>query len=137
MSDIKLTPKQELFAQTYVKTGNASQAYRTAYNIKTMTDKSVNEKGSQMMATVKIKSRVKELQKEMENKHNISKERILKRLEEIIFEQDKLGVDKIELTAMNKAIDTLNKMLGYNEPEKQEITHSGVVTILPEKNEDN
>ena len=28
----KLTPKQELFAQTYIKTGNASEAYRTAYD---------------------------------------------------------------------------------------------------------
>lgn len=32
MTDTRLTPKQEAFAQAYVETGNASGAYRRAYN---------------------------------------------------------------------------------------------------------
>lgn len=56
-----LTPKQEAFCLAYLETGNASEAYRQAYKPKAMSDKSVNEKGSQMLAMVKIRSRLDEL----------------------------------------------------------------------------
>ena len=125
---LKLTPKQELFAQTYVKTGNASEAYRTAYDTSRYKEKSINEKACVFLKNVKIKSRVKELQKELTEKHTITKDKILNRLQEIVYEQEKLGVDKIDLTAMNKAIDTVNKMLGYYEAEK--IQHCGNITKI-------
>ena len=32
MADNKLTPKQEAFILAYLETGNASEAYRRAYN---------------------------------------------------------------------------------------------------------
>ena len=133
---MKLTPKQELFAQTYTKTGNATEAYRTAYNVKSTNEKTLNPKASKLLHEYKISARIKELQEKQEKRHDISKDKILKRLQEIVYKQDKLGVDKIDLTAMNKAIDTINKMLGYNEPEKQEIKHAGTVTILPEQKDE-
>ncbi len=58
-----LTKKQEIFATEYVKSGNKSQAYRIAYDTSGMTDKSVNEKASELSNNVKVTSRVKELQK--------------------------------------------------------------------------
>ena len=36
----QLTPKQEKFAQVYVECGNASEAYRQAYNAENMQDDS-------------------------------------------------------------------------------------------------
>lgn len=119
----ELTPKQELFCQTYVKTGNASEAYRTAYNASKMKDTTINEKSSRLLKEYKISTRVNFLRNKVEEKHDLTKDKIINRLKEIIFAQEQLGVDKIDLTAMNKAIDTVNKMLGYNEPEKVE--HSG------------
>lgn len=119
----ELTPKQELFCQTYVKTGNASEAYRTAYNASKMKDTTINEKSSRLLKEYKISTRVNFLRNKVEEKHDLTKDKIINRLKEIIFAQEQLGVDKIDLTAMNKAIDTVNKMLGYNEPEK--IEHSG------------
>ena len=119
----ELTPKQELFCQTYVKTGNASEAYRTAYNASKMKDSTINEKSSRLLKEYKISTRVNFLRNKVEEKHDLTKDKIINRLKEIIFAQEQLGVDKIDLTAMNKAIDTVNKMLGYNEPEKVE--HSG------------
>lgn len=119
----KLTPKQELFCQTYVKTGNASEAYRTAYNASRMKDTTINEKSSRLLKEYKISTRVSFLRNKVEQKHDLTKDKIINRLKEIIFAQEQLGVDKIDLTAMNKAIDTVNKMLGYNEPDKVE--HSG------------
>ena len=124
---MKLTPKQELFAQTYVKTGNASEAYRTAYDTSKTKPDVINVKASELLASGKVLVRVKELQNKLEKKHDISKDKIIARLQEIIYKQEELGVDKIDLPAMNKAIDTLNKMQGYYAPEKVE--HSGELTI--------
>ena len=59
----KLTNKQEIFAQEFVKTDNASQAYRIAYSTKNMTDKSVNELASRNLKKVNITSRIDELHK--------------------------------------------------------------------------
>lgn len=73
-----LTPRQEKFAQEYVLTGNASEAYRRAY------PKSLNWKeaalfvaASQMLSKDKVSIRVKELQTDVKAKFDISAERLL------------------------------------------------------------
>lgn len=159
----KLTPKQELFAQTYIKTGNASEAYREAYDTSKYTEKSINEKASQFLKHVKIKSRIEELKKQLEKKHDITKDKILNHLCNIAFldinsladkdgniknindldedtrkvlqgaEFKTLGSGALAKTTLSyrlsdklKAIEMINKMLGYNEPDK--IEHSGEIT---------
>ena len=39
--ELKLTAKQEAFARAYVETGNASEAYRRAYNAENMKQESI------------------------------------------------------------------------------------------------
>lgn len=80
-----LTPKQELFAQTYIKTGNASEAYRTAYNVKTKSDGTINVEANKLKDHPKISLRIKELQEDLASSHNITKDRILKELANIAF----------------------------------------------------
>lgn len=126
---MSLTPKQELFAQTYVTTGNASEAYRTAYDVKTKNINTINVKACELLKESKISVRVKELQTQQEKKHEISKDKILTRLKEIIFEQELIGVDKLDLNAMNKAIDTINKMQGYYAPTKEETVLTETQTL--------
>ena len=77
---IKLTVKEELFAQNYIKTGNASEAYRRSYNAKNMTPKTIIERASVLLKKNNIATRVKELQEKLEHKHDISKDRILNEL---------------------------------------------------------
>ena len=77
---IKLTVKEELFAQNYIKTGNASEAYRRSYNAKNMTPKTIIERASVLLKKNNITTRVKELQEKLEHKHDISKDRILNEL---------------------------------------------------------
>lgn len=77
---MKLTPKQEAFCLAYLKTGNASEAYRQAYEPKKMTDKSVNEKASQMLAMVKIRSRLKELNSKAVTDAVMTRQEALERL---------------------------------------------------------
>lgn len=164
MEKIKLTPKQELFSQTYIKTGNASEAYRTAYDVKTKSDNTINVQANKLINDPKINLRVKQLQKEQQEKHNITKDRLLKELASIAFVKesefyhDDGSVKKLsELTEEQKsalsqysfksvkiedgvyedvpvfkaqdklrAIETISKMLGFNEPDKVE--HSGEMT---------
>lgn len=57
-----LTNKQEKFASEYVKTDNASEAYRTAYNASKMSAKTINEAASRLLKKSNIAARVKELQ---------------------------------------------------------------------------
>ena len=43
-----MTPKQELFAQAYLETSNASEAYKRAYNTQANAN-TVNRKASQLL----------------------------------------------------------------------------------------
>lgn len=80
---MKLTQKQEAFCLAYIETGNASEAYRRAYQPKKMTDKSVNEKASQMLAAVKIQSRLEDLRAPVREKAMLTLESHLSRLDEL------------------------------------------------------
>ncbi|KAA6316689.1 hypothetical protein EZS27_033036 [termite gut metagenome] len=82
---MKLTIKQEDFCNYYIETGNASEAYRRAYDCSNMTDKTVWEKASELLDNGKVTARVNELQNELKAKSDITKERILKELECIAF----------------------------------------------------
>ncbi len=66
-----LTPKQEAFAQLYIETGNASEAYRGVYAVRETTKAaSVWESASKLLAHPKVSSRVAELQAAHRARHN-------------------------------------------------------------------
>ncbi|WP_288365624.1 terminase small subunit [uncultured Marinobacter sp.] len=59
----KLTnPKREAFAQHYALHGNASDAYRHAYQTSRMKEDSIYQSASRLLKDVKVLSRVEELQ---------------------------------------------------------------------------
>ena len=59
----KLTHFQEQFCREYIKTGNASEAYRTVSpNAKNWMEKTAWERASVMMRRNKVKTRIAELQ---------------------------------------------------------------------------
>lgn len=57
-----LTVKQERFCQKYLECGNASEAYRFAYNAENMKPETVNRKATFMLDIDTIRARVAELQ---------------------------------------------------------------------------
>jgi len=57
-----LTPKQEAFARRYVETGNASDAYRFAYNADNMKLATINRNAHELASSSKVATRVRELQ---------------------------------------------------------------------------
>lgn len=67
-----LTPKQEAFVAAYLETGNASEAYRRAYDTSKMKPESVNRLAKQLMDHVKISSTVAEHRREARQAVKIS-----------------------------------------------------------------
>ena len=68
----KLTPKQEKFCLVYIETGNASKAYRQAYNTRKMKEATINRNAFTLMDNSKITARLKEAGEEQQNRHNIT-----------------------------------------------------------------
>lgn len=81
----KLTHFQDQFCLEYIKAdGNASAAYRAVSpNAKNWKEKSVWEKAAQMMALVKVKARIAELQAEAALSSLVTVDYLNKKLEHI------------------------------------------------------
>lgn len=80
---LRLTPKQEKFCLEYLKTGNASEAYRRAYDASKSKPESVNRLAKAMLDNVKIASRIDELKKPAVQEAMFTFESHLKRLEDL------------------------------------------------------
>ena len=80
---VKLTPKQENFCLAYLETGNASEAYRRAYDVSNMKPESVNRLAKAQLENVKIASRIEELRAPIREKAMLTLESHLARLEEL------------------------------------------------------
>lgn len=116
---IKLRDKQEKFVQEYLIDFNASQAaIRAGYSEKTS-----RAIGSELLTNPNIQERIKELQSQTVQKLNITKDEILINLKTIMD----MHLMNDNPNAALKAIEILNKMLGLNEPDKQELTHKGII----------
>ena len=77
-----LTPKQEAFAMVYVETGNASEAYRTAYDVDNNTsNNSISVEASKLKNTPKITLRILELQELAQVRHSITVDSLTDELE--------------------------------------------------------
>jgi phage terminase small subunit len=115
----KLTPKQETFCNAYVETGNASKAYRRAFEAGAMKPETINRRAVELLNNGKITARVEALQDELKSKFDVTKERVLKELARIGF------ADTDNLNAKIKALEAISKMLGFNEPERNDVTIGG------------
>lgn len=79
----KLTQKQENFCLAYLETGNASEAYRKAYNADGMKPETVNRKAKELLDNGKITARLEELRKPVTESAQITLEQHLSKLEEL------------------------------------------------------
>lgn len=131
----RLTPKQELFAQKYIELGNASEAYRTAYDAKG-TDKTVWEAASRLLADSKVSARVNEWKSYHAARHAVTVDSITTELEEArILAIGEKQTSAAVSASMGKAklhglIVEKNKLAGKDGgPIKAEVT----VTLTPEE----
>jgi len=104
-----LSPKQFKFVQEYLIDMNATQAaIRAGYS-----EKTAHSSGPRLLDNVGIKAEIEKAQLRMEIKTDISKQKILDKLWGIVERNE----EDMEMYAM-KAIEIINKMQGYNEPDK-------------------
>jgi phage terminase small subunit len=114
-----LTPKQEAFALAYVETGNASEAYRRAYNAGNMKPETVNRRAKESLKHGPIAARIKELQAATFERHEITVDDILRELEEARTMAATL--ERPQVSAMVAASMGKAKILGF-EVNRTEVT---------------
>ena len=114
----KLTPKQEKFCQLYIELGNASEAYRQAYDCSRMKTETINTKAKELRKQGPITARISELQDEHKERHDITVDDLIAELEEArqVAKQEAAAGAMVSAT-MGKA-----KILGFD---KQVVEHTG------------
>ena len=121
-----LTPKQEKFSQCVASGMTQADAYREAFGQGNMTDKSIVEKASTLMATVNVKSRVDSLQKELASKALWTREESVEVLKNLLVNTER-GNEIVS------AVKELNAMHGYNAPTKHIVEGTLEVTGIIRK----
>ena len=131
-----LTQKQENFCRAYIETGNASEAYRKAFNTSNMKTESVNNKAYELLKRVDVTARVEELRSEAAKRNEITVDDLLKELEEarVIAATG----DKPQPAAMVSATMGKAKLLGMDKlviagDEEKPLVHKVVREIVRAK----
>ena len=139
MSKIKLTPKEQKFAELYVELGNASEAYRQAYDVTTTNLETIAPKASKLLNKYNISTRIEELKESLRNDNKITQQTIIdyhKKMVEAWEELWELGKkqnkskddtqrfyllkEMVKGSDYRGSLDSITKMLGLNAPEKHE-----------------
>jgi len=111
-----LTENQEQFVQNIIKGMNQAEAYRSAYPRQRMSDKTIYEAASRLMANSKIVARLKELRDMAATPNIITAQKRKEWLTEVINDPD------IDINVRLKASDQLNRMEGeYTQKVESEV----------------
>lgn len=117
---MSLTPKQDMFCLAYVETGNASEAYRRAYDANGMKPASVNRKAKELLDNVKIAARLDELRAATIERHEIT----VDRLRDMLLEDREFARETGKASAMVSASMGLAKLYGHLS-DKVDVTSAG------------
>ena len=137
----KLTPKQRKFAEEYVNTGNASEAYRRAYDVGPDTKiETIKVNSSKMLTDTNIILTINELKTKEAEAFQITRKEVadgyfkmiksweylmdLAAKENLTKEQKAkfyLLKEMVKGSDYRGAYDSIAKMFGLNAPDKQEI----------------
>lgn len=162
--DNKLTIKQEKFVNKYLECGNASEAYRYAYDCSKMSDETVCNSAYKLLQNGEITARLDYLKNNLAEAAGISALKVIREHQKIAFSDatrvrngwmslkdfesltddekaciksietkqtkrvtvngDEIIDEQVKITCYDKqkALDSIVNMLGYNAPEKKEIT---------------
>lgn len=119
-----LTPKQETFVQKIIEGCSQADAYRFAYSTSKMSDKTIWENASRLMADSKVKARVQELRDKISTESVMSAQRRLEWLTGVVNDTEERTENKL------KAIDLMNKMQGeYVQKVEAEVKNAVNISI--------
>ena len=115
---MKLTAKQEKFAQEWFATGNKTEAYRRAYKCTNWKESAINSKASNLSSNVKVLARFEELVNAAQVRNETTVDTIDKMLKDTWDLAKKMG----QSGPMVAAASALAKLHGLNQPEKRDVT---------------
>lgn len=126
---MKLTAKQEAFAQAVASGKTQADAYREAYDAEGMTDKTVWERASVLAAHDKVRARVEALLAEIAAK---TVEKLVYSAEDAVRELEEARLaamtgDKVQASAAVAATKAKAEILGLV---TQKIEHSGAIVLI-------
>lgn len=107
-----LTLKQEAFCQAYIQNGgNASEAYRTAYDAGKMKAETIQNNAYKLLQNNDVATRVAELRAAIEERHQITMDDLIGELEEA--RSQAIGLTVPQLSVAVSATMGKAKMLGF------------------------
>ncbi len=113
-----MTPKREKFCTAYVETGNATEAYRQAYDAASMKEATINKRASELLQNGEVKGRIDELKAKHAERHEMTVDRIRDMLLE-----DREFARKMESAAASvSATMGLAKLYGHL---REKVEHTG------------
>lgn len=123
-----VSQKIENFCQEFVKTGNASEAYRVAYK-STAKAESVHVSACRLMAEAKVALRIKELREETQEAAMWSRIESLNVLSDIArgIDEDARPNDKVA------AVKVINSMFGWDKKVIEQTTTHKLDATLAER----
>lgn len=129
-----LTPKQENFCLVYLETGNASEAYRRAYDAESMKPETINRQAKAVLDNRKIAARLEELRRPAIEKCQITIMDLVKELEEARVAA--LTADTPQASAAAAATLGKAKLLGLDKQVVEQVVsgkvsveHSGTIEV--------
>ena len=124
-----LTPKQERFCNLYLETGNASEAYRRAYDCADRSAEWLAVNSCKLLKNANVALRVSELQARQRDKCEITRDEIVRLCADVIrgkevadFVEERNGRKFRRNLSKSWAVERLCKMLGFDAPAKQDVT---------------
>ena len=126
---MELNDKQSKFIDEYMIDLNATQAaIRAGYS-----EKTAYSQGQRLLKKVEIKAELKKRQGKASEVAGVTRDEIIADLKAI---KDECKSKNEYPPHALRAIEILNKMLGFNEPDKQEVTHKGIsINYIPPKDD--
>jgi len=111
-----MTPKQEQFVRLVAEGASQSDAYRQAFNAANMKDATIRKRASELMRHGAVKGMLRELRQEMAASGLWMRQQSAQALIGVVNGPEGAPRDVIA------AVAALNKMFGYDAPEKHEVT---------------
>ena len=124
LNEFGVTEQQEKFCRVFVETGNASEAYRQAYNAKNMGANTIAVKASNLLDKDNITVRLQQLREVHQKRHAITVDTLLEKLNTVFTTA--LAAETPQSSAAVQAVMGQAKLLGLD---KQLVELSGEVGI--------
>ena len=115
----KLTPKQEAFAQKYVECGNASEAYRFAYDVGECKDETIWCNACQLLADTKVTQRVDEIRQDLAKRNDVTLDKLNGELVES-RDMARVAMDHSSMTTNTMAKAKLNGLIDKKDDSTQD-----------------